>query len=311
MSPLFFDQLVQILIEALRGGFTALSRYTIPILAFCALVSYCTTLWPVILSGGDGLSALLLTVTRIGLWHFVCLSLGALSLAALDTMLLWGAAPAGGVFTGESFLTPSGIIEAGARAAYPLQEFVAKHDGWMTVLANLPDLVVYTAATWIVLLAFLYTALHVSFILVELHFSIMVSAVMLPWGVLAVTSFLAEFCLSWLVSSLVRVLCSVALMSVTIPVFNGTGVAFSPTGDPDLFSAGLLAGASVAFALLAWVLPGRAAALAGRSLALGGDLLLPHGGLRAMAAGGRALVGGGGHAIQGVSRMMQARRGGG
>ena len=69
-------------------------------------------MWPVVLGGGDGLAPALLIVVRIGVFYFLTVSLGALSIAALNTFLQWGAAP-GGAFPGAAFLSPSTIVACG------------------------------------------------------------------------------------------------------------------------------------------------------------------------------------------------------
>ena len=113
MDIFFLDAVVQAFVAALTTGFQVLSRYSLGILAFCALVTYCSSLWPVLLSGGDGLSAVLLIVVRIGLFYFITVSLGALSMAALNTFLQWGAEASGGRLPAPSFSSPRVLSRPG------------------------------------------------------------------------------------------------------------------------------------------------------------------------------------------------------
>ena len=129
MGPGFFDIIVNAFVMALQRGFVTLSVYSLGILAFCGIVAYLSSMWPVVLGGGDGLAPALLIIVRIGLFYFFTVSLGALSIAALNTFLQWGAAP-GGAFPAAAFLSPSTIVEIGFRAAWPIQTFLAQYSGW-------------------------------------------------------------------------------------------------------------------------------------------------------------------------------------
>jgi hypothetical protein len=74
-------------------------------------------------------------------------------------------------------------------------------------------------------------------------------------------------------------------------------------GDPTLYSSIVVAATSGVFALLSWVIPGRAAAIAGRGVSLA-----VHGGtLMAGAAGGLRGVIAVTMAIRGISSMIRRR----
>ena len=305
------DVIVGAFIAALTAGFVTLSVYSLPLLSVLGIISFYSSYWPIVLGGGDGLAPLLFIAVRTGLFYFLCVSIGILSIAALNTFLQWGAEAGGGVFTGASFLSPSTIVDMGFRAALPIQEMLQRFTG-MGVLLNFPTVVAYMVAYWLIILAFVLVALHLIITFVEFYFALMVSAVLFPWGILSQTAFLCEFVVSWLTAGLIRVLLTVGIMSISLPLFDQLAFTVTPGGDPTLYSAMVCAVTAGVFALLAWAIPTRAAAVGGRGMALGltGGVLLPHSGVRAVAAGGRAMLGVGGHAIQGASRMIQARRGG-
>ena len=309
MTPGFFDIIVNAFVMALQRGFVTLSVYSLPILAFCGIVAYLSSMWPVVLGGGDGLAPALLIIVRIGLFYFFTVSLGALSIAALNTFLQWGAAP-GGAFPAAAFLSPSTIVEIGFRAAWPIQTFLAQYSGW-AVLFSFWIVAPYMLAYWLIILAFVLVALHMMITIIEFYFAVMCAAVLFPWGALSQTAFLCEFVVSWVTAGLMRVLLTVGIMAISIPLFDSLAFTVTPGGDPTLYSALLYAVTAMVFAILAWVLPARAAAIAGRGMALGltGGILLPTSGVRAVAAGGRGLLAAGGQAVSGASRMIAARRG--
>ena len=165
----------------------------------------------------------------------------------------------GGAFTGAQFLQPSGIIAAGVTAAAPLAAFTSRHDGIASVVGNLPEIALCVVAWWVIILAFVAVALHLVMTIVELHFSILLSAVLFPWGALSHTAFLCELVVSWLTACLVRILVTVAFMSISVPLFTRLRVVLVD-GDPEILSVVLLLGAAGIFALLAWIIPNRAAA---------------------------------------------------
>lgn len=311
MEAGFLDLIVNSFVVALQRGFVTLSVYTLPILAFCALVAYCSSLWPIVLGGGDGLSAVLWICLRIGVFYFFSVSLGALSIAAFNTFLQWGAEAGGGGFTGASFLSPSTVATLGFKVALPIQEMLQRFTG-MGALLNFPTIIAYMAAFWLIVLAFALISLHVVITIIEFYFAVLCSAVLFPWGLLSHTAHLCEFIVSWLTAGLIRILLTAIIMSISLPLFDQLAFTVTPGGDPTLYSAMILAVTAGVFAILAWQIPTRAAAVGGRGMAIGlaGNVLLPHSGVRALAAGGRAMLGVGGHAIQGASRMIQARRGG-
>jgi len=104
----------------------------------------------------------------------------------------------------------------------------------------------------------------------------MVGAVLIPWGVLQPTAFFTEFSIGWLTGGLVRILVTAGIVGIAVPLFDLVTLHTTGGGDPTLYSAIVVALTSGVFAILSWVIPGRAAAIAGRgvSLALHGGTLL-------------------------------------
>src|SRR6516165_8478679 len=105
--------------------------------------------------------------------------------------------------------------------------------------------------------------------------SVLVATVLLPWGMLSATSFLAEFSVGWLGGNLIRLVVTGAFMGVAVPLYRTTAMAnLTAAGDPSVYGQFLLVAVSLIFAIFAWVIPGRAAGMAGRGLALTGSSVL-------------------------------------
>jgi type IV secretion system protein TrbL len=306
MTAGILDTIVIAFVSAIGGGTIRLLQYSIPILGFAALMAYCTTLWPLVLSGGDALGPVTLMVVRIGVFYFLCVGLASLSLAAFDSFLLWGTLPSGGAFTSASFLNPSRIVDAGFRAVRPLEVILARMSGWPS---DWFLTLTYTVAKLLILAAFACMALHVMMTILEFHLAVMTSTILVPWGILSHTAFLAEFAFSWITAGLIRVFLTVVLMSLSIPLFETLKFTLTPGGDPTTYSALIYAMTAGIFAILSWQLPKRAAQVGGRgmALAMGGELLAQGAftGVRAAQTG----LAGASHAVRGMSRMVQAARG--
>ena len=109
-----FDQLVLAFVSAIGSGIAGMHRYMLPILGFCALVAYCSTMWPLVLAAGaDALGPMLLMAIRIGVFYWLCIIFAALSFAAFDSFVQWGTVPSGEAFSGTSFLNPSSLVDLG------------------------------------------------------------------------------------------------------------------------------------------------------------------------------------------------------
>ena len=154
------------------------------------------------------------------MFYWLTISLGALSLAALNTFLQWGAEAGGGAFTGAAFLSPSTIVDVGFRVALPIQELLQQFTG-MAVVRNFP-IVVHLHGGILADCARIYPDRaphdHHDY---RVLFCGLLGAVLFPWGLLSQTAFLCEFVVSWLTAGLIRVLLTVGIMSISVPLFEG------------------------------------------------------------------------------------------
>src|SRR5215470_2432027 len=117
------------------------------------------------------------------------------------------------------------------------------------------------------------------------------------------TAFFTEFSIGWMTGGLVRLLVTGAIVGIAVPLFALLKVTTTSGGDPSLYSAIIMALTSMVFAILAWLVPGRAAAIAGRGV----SLALHGGALVAGAAGGLRGVIMVQAAIRGISALVRRR----
>jgi type IV secretory pathway TrbL component len=133
------------------------------------------------------------------------------------------------------------------------------------------DLIAY----WAIILSFLGITLHVTMMLVEFYLAVLVSSVLIPWGIWRLTSGIAEFSIGWLMGALIRALVTAAMVGVATPTFDQLNQPVPGTGFFTFAQTFRLVGGSLLYLLLAWQIPTRAATLAGQaSLGLTGSTIV-------------------------------------
>jgi type IV secretion system protein TrbL len=279
MNTTILDTITGAFVGALQTGTGALAHYSLPLLGVFALIAFYVQVGPLVASGGagvgDALASILLTAVKIGVFYWLLANLTDIASAAFVTFLQWGIAPTGGGISAASFLAPSQVMDVGFALGKPIREFTNAWVSWAAVW-NWPMLVTYSLAFYAILIAFMCIALHLMMTIIEYHMAVLVGTVLIPWGVFQPTAFFTEFSIGWLTGGLVRILVTAGMVGIAVPLF--TLVRFNTTGggDPTFYSAIVCGVTSVIFAILSWVVPGRAAAIAGRgvSLALHGGTIL-------------------------------------
>jgi type IV secretion system protein TrbL len=169
-------------------------------------------------------------------------------------------------------LHPSTIIDAGFIAAAPIRDFMERYSsgilGTLRVIDKPWAAITYPACYWLAVIAFALLAFVMVFVLIQFKLSVMTSTVLLPWGVLTHVAFISEMSIAWIVASLIRVMLTVCLVGIGVPLFEMIGVNFTGGGDPTEYSSIAMALVSFIFAGLAWYLPKQAAHIGGRGMAL-------------------------------------------
>jgi type IV secretion system protein TrbL len=276
------------------------------LLGVFAIIAFYVQLGPLLASGGastgDTVASVLLSVLKTGGFYWLLVNFAPIATAAFETFLQWGLTPAGVGVSGDTFTAPSALVNLGFRVARPLLNFGASFKWWAANWFWF-TMSFYSLAYWIVVIAFFLVALHLMMTIIEYHLAVLVGTVLIPWGVLQPTAFFTEFSIGWLTGGLVRILVTGAIVGIAVPLFEMVQVTTTGGNDPTLYSAIVMAATSGVFAILSWVIPGRAAAIAGRGVSLA-----VHGGaLVAGAAGGLRGVIAVTAAIRGISSLLRRR----
>jgi P-type conjugative transfer protein TrbL len=303
MTTGMFDTITNAFVDAIQVGQGTLATFSIPLLGVFAIIAFYVQLGPLLASGsvatGDVLASVLLSLVKAGVFYWLLSNLQAVAIAAFNTFLQWGMAPAGSA-SGQTFLSPSTVIDVGFRIATPIREFTDSLIKWAAIW-KWPTLLTYSLIYYTILISFVCIALHLMMTIIEYNMAVLVATVLVPWGILAPVAFFSEFSIGWVTGGLVRVLVTVAMVGIAIPLFDAVRPDMTGGNDPTMFSAIICGLVSVVFAVLSWVIPGRAAAIAGRGV----SLALHGGTLTAAAAGGLRGVVLVTSVIRGVSNLLR------
>jgi type IV secretion system protein TrbL len=306
MNGQVLDDVTAAFLAAIQAGTNTLAQVSLPLLGILAIIAFYLQLGPLLASGsvgaGDAIASTLLTILKAGVFYWLVKNLAPLATAAFQTFFQWGLAPAGSAVATQRFFQPSLVMNIGFQAATPIKAFVDHLMGnfWSS---NIYTTLTYWLAWLTIVVAFAFVALHLMMTIIEYFLAVLVAMVLLPWGVLQPTAFLSELSIGWVTGGLVRVLVTGAILGIATPLFALLKPAMTAQGDPTFYSALVTAITSLIFAILAWVIPGRAAAIAGRGV----SLALHAGTLVAGAAGGGRAILVARQAIRGASQMLTRR----
>ena len=291
---------------ALEAGARALTVYALPILGIAAFVQFHREWWPVVMSGGsqvgEALGHFVFMLITVGFYMWLILHLWDIGQAAFDTFVQWGMLGGGNGLSSAQLRNPGFILDIGFQVAFRL----ADQATWFQKILAYANLVISPMEWFIVagiLVAFLAIAVHHLFMLIEFYLALMCGHVLIGWGIWRTTAHFGEFALGWITGSLIRAMVSCAMIGISIPLFDNLRAAAIPGSlqvmtHVEVFTP--LVGSFI-FAVLAWVLPARAARMAsGATLGLTGSTIAS----AAMTTGRFVMMTAG--AVRGTSKMVAA-----
>src|SRR6516164_9466890 len=271
-------------------------------LGVLALIAWYTTYRYTVFSSGAGLSeamaGAILSMITFGVTMWIITNLPAMTDALYRAFATWGS---GGALSPDDLLNPAAIADQGFQQARPIRDFTDRLVSWLKVW-DWDTLLTYAGSYYLIVLGFFFIAITMMVTIIELKLAVMLGAVLIPTAAWHTSAFLAEAAIGWILGGAVRVFVLAALLGISQPLLGN----ITPTlagGDPDFKSAVLCGIVSMLFAIFAWVIPRRAAALVGQGLALSGAEVV--GGAMSGVRAAQMVIGG----VQRVtSSMLQAYR---
>jgi type IV secretion system protein TrbL len=238
-------------------------------LGVLALIAWYTTYRYTVFSTGAGLSEALagaiLSMITFGVTMWIITNLPAMTDGLYRAFATWGS---GGALSPDDLLNPAAIVDQSFQQARPIRDFTDRLTSWLKVW-DWDTLLIYSLSYYLIVLGFFFIGLTMMVTIIAHKLAVMLGAVLIPTAVWQTSAFLAEAAIGWIVGGAVRVFILAALLGIAQPLLAN----ITPTlagGDPDFKSAVLCGIVSMLFAIFAWVVPRRAAALVGTGLALTG-----------------------------------------
>ncbi len=217
------------------------------------------------LGGGDNVVGIFKKILHIGLWVWIVQSFPTLAKAFVQSLVQAGLVAGGGSGDVSLMMDPSRIAGYGLDATAPLTQKLA--DLGMT---DLSDLVVFALGYLVILACFLVMAMNVFLAVLEYYLFAALVGILLPFGLLSPTKFLAEKAIGAVVSAGVKLMTLSFLTAAVDPVLHNIHFAGPEITLNELWSVFLTV---CALMLLCWKAPSLASSLLAGSPHLGaGDV---------------------------------------
>jgi type IV secretion system protein TrbL len=262
-----------------------------------ALVVAMTGIQWAVSSNRDALAGAFSKILLIGAFAYIINDWQGLSETIFAGFLELGLTAGGGTISSADFLNPGAVIETGWQIVKALGDAPTTTEDPLDVIGNLIDAIIIGISMLGIMVAFAILALQIIVTLLEFKIVTLGGFILLPFGILSKTAFMAERPLGYVVSSGLKVLALAIVISGAQAVF----AQLTPSGEPDIYEAMTILTAAIILAMLSLFAPNLAAALVSGGPALGAG---------ALAVGGLAVGGAAGVAAASVAGAGAAAAGG-
>jgi type IV secretion system protein TrbL len=262
-----------------------------------ALVVAMTGIQWAVSSNRDALAGAFSKILLIGAFAYIINDWQGLSETIFAGFLELGLTAGGGTISSADFLNPGAVIETGWQIVKALGDAPTTTEDPLDVIGNLIDAIIIGISMLGIMVAFAILALQIIVTLLEFKIVTLGGFILLPFGILSKTAFMAERPLGYVVASGLKVLALAIVISGAQAVF----AQLTPSGEPDIYEAMTILTAAIILAMLSLFAPNLAAALVSGGPALGAG---------ALAVGGLAVGGAAGVAAAGIAGAGAAAAGG-
>lgn len=232
------------------------------------------------LGGGERLTEVMKKVLFLGFWLWFTTAFQSNAKTFVDSLINAGLT-AGGQGGGYNLLLdPSRIASYGLTTT----DNLSKAMGGISI-THPADALVFGICYVAIMAAFLIMAIQVFLSVLEYYLITAVAGVLVPWGILPQTKFLAEKAIGAVVSAGIKLMVLAFIVAVTNPVLASMHFTSQDIKLNELWSAVLTCGA---IAFLAWHAPSLAAGLLAGSPSLGAGAIAQNVTAGAMMAAGVA-----------------------
>jgi type IV secretion system protein TrbL len=214
------------------------------------------------LDGGDRLSAMFKKLLYIGFWTWMVQSFPSISKSFVDSLVQAGSMAGGGSASMSLLMDPSRIAGYGLDATAPLAQKIS--DLGITEFA---DGIIFCISYLAIIACFLIMAVHVFLAVLEYYINTAIVGILMPFGLLQATKFLAEKAIGAVVAAGIKLMVLSFILSSIEPVLQ-TSMKFSSSDISfnELFAMFLTV---CSLMLLTWKAPELASSLMAGSPSLG------------------------------------------
>jgi type IV secretion system protein TrbL len=300
-DPAALDQFISAFTGQVGNGFGAIAGPVQGVLATLVVISVTLSaiLWAID-ETQNIMAALIRKILLIGFFAWLVTNWHSLTLTVINGFAKLGLQASGGGSIGDFTRAPTKAVEAGLSVVIDLIKYIgdlAQQNAGLGALMHIDMIIVAAVAAIGILLAFIILAIEIAVTIIEFYIVTLIAFVVVPFGVLSQTSFLAEKAIGYVVSVGFKFMALAVIAGVGINIFETYTLSPQPTVAEE---AGLLLSA-IFLMMLSLKVPAIAGAMisGGPQLNTGGALMGAAGvaagaagvGLAARAAGG-AVAGG-------------------
>ena len=300
-DPAALDQFISAFTGQVGSGFGAIAGPVQGVLATLVVISITISaiLWAID-ETQNIMAALVRKILLIGFFAWLVTNWHSLTLTVINGFAKLGLQASGGGSIGDFTRAPTKAVEAGLSVVIDLIKYIgdlAQQNAGFGALMHIDMIIVAAVAAIGILLAFIILAIEIAVTIIEFYIVTLIAFVVVPFGVLSQTSFLAEKAIGYVVSVGFKFMALAVIAGVGINIFETYTLSPQPTVAEE---AGLLLSA-IFLMMLSLKVPAIAGAMisGGPQLNTGGALMGAAGvasgaagvGLAARAAGGAVASG--------------------
>src|ERR1700722_15339689 len=260
----------------------------------------------------DVLARLIKKTLYIGVFAFIIGHYNNLAQIIYNSFAGLGLKAGGGAITAAQLLQPGKLAQVGIDAGKPILTSISGMMGFTSVFENLVQIAILLIAWLIVVISFFIMAIQLFVSLIEFKLTTLAGFVLVPFGLLGRTAFLAEKVLGNVVSSGVKILVLAVIIGIGSTIFGQFTGGFN--NPPTINDALTLILASLAMRALSIFGPGIANGLIAGGPQLGAGAAVGTGlAVAGIGAAGAGLAAGGlgaGGLIGGTTRGAASVAGG-
>lgn len=240
-DPAALDQFISAFTGQVGSGFGAIAGEVQTVLAILVVISITLTavLWAID-ETQNVLAPLVRKILLIGFFSWLVTNWHSLSLTVVNGFAKLGLQASGGGSIGDFTKAPTKAVEAGLSVVVDLIKYIgdlAQQNGGFGALMHIDMIIVAAVAAIGILLAFIILAIEIAVTIIEFYIVTLIAFVVVPFGVLSQTSFLAEKAIGYVISVGFKFMALAVIAGIGINIFETYTLSAQPTVAEE---AGLL-----------------------------------------------------------------------